>query len=173
MKKYCSKLEYGGLTLFIEWREPFILTRLSFQLLSGMDFIEAPDDRALLEFTEQLRKWWTGENMALPKVSLDWGKVTAFQQRILECLQRNVPRGQVISYGELAALAGCPGGARAVGNAMNCNPFPVLFPCHRVVKSDLGLGGFGCGTEIKEKLLGLECITIKNSRIMPEFRFLC
>ncbi len=167
MKKYCSKLEYGGLALFIEWREPFVLTQLSFQELPGED---SPGNPALLDFKAQLRKLWSGEDIKLPMVALDWGEVTEFQRGILECLQRNIPRGKVISYGGLAALAGCPGGARAVGNAMNRNPFPVLFPCHRVVKSNLKLGGFGSGSAIKEKLLELEDVKFKKSRIMLEHR---
>jgi O-6-methylguanine DNA methyltransferase len=64
-----------------------------------------------------------------------------------------IPVGYVTSYGALAKAVG--GGARAVGNAMACNLFPPLVPCHRVVKSDLGLGGYGAGG-LKVKLMFLE-----------------
>lgn len=64
--------------------------------------------------------------------------------------------GELVSYSMLAAAAGYPGAARAVGNAMAANPWPVIVPCHRVVRSDGGLGGFSCGIEWKGRLLELE-----------------
>ena len=67
-----------------------------------------------------------------------------------------IPRGQTCSYAELAARAGRPGAARAVGQAMARNPWPIIVPCHRVVASDGGLGGYGGGLDMKERLLRLE-----------------
>jgi len=65
---------------------------------------------------------------------------------------REIPRGQTMTYGDVALLAGKPGAARAVGRAMASNPFAILVPCHRVVSRD-GLGGFAWGLELKERLL--------------------
>lgn len=62
----------------------------------------------------------------------------------------------VVGYGDLAGRVGQPGAAQAVGAAMGANPLPVVVPCHRVVESDGGLGGFGGGLETKRKLLALE-----------------
>ncbi|MHB1381071.1 MAG: methylated-DNA--[protein]-cysteine S-methyltransferase [Thermoleophilia bacterium] len=81
--------------------------------------------------------------------------ISAFTLRVFRTLAATGP-GEVISYASLAAAAGHPGAARAVGNAMAANPWPVIVPCHRVVRSDGGLGGFSCGVEWKQRLLELE-----------------
>jgi methylated-DNA-[protein]-cysteine S-methyltransferase len=67
-----------------------------------------------------------------------------------------VPFGSVVGYGDLARRVGRPGGAQAVGMAMGANPLPVVVPCHRVVESDGGIGGFGGGLKTKRHLLALE-----------------
>lgn len=88
-----------------------------------------------------------------------------FHQAVLRATAR-IPRGQVRTYGELAAQLGKPGAARAVGNAVASNPFPLVVPCHRVVRSGGHLGGFGGGTTLKRQLLSLEGIeTDKAGRI--------
>lgn len=67
----------------------------------------------------------------------------------------DIPRGRTRRYGEVAALLGKPGAARAVGQIMATNPYPLLIPCHRVVGAD-GLHGFGGGLALKARLLALE-----------------
>jgi methylated-DNA-[protein]-cysteine S-methyltransferase len=69
---------------------------------------------------------------------------------------RKIPFGKTLSYGELAERAGIPKGARFVGSVCAKNRFPLLIPCHRVVKSDGTLGGYSGGIKIKKKLLGFE-----------------
>lgn len=66
-----------------------------------------------------------------------------------------IPRGQVITYGELATRLGRPTAARAVGSALGRNELPVLIPCHRVVAAN-GMGGYAFGKEMKRRLLGVE-----------------
>ncbi len=78
----------------------------------------------------------------------------------------DVPRGRVISYGSLAKRAGFPGAARAVGSALNRNPFAPKVPCHRVVKSSGEVGGFAHGVKRKIEILKSEGIKIKNKRII-------
>jgi len=73
---------------------------------------------------------------------------------------RTVPRGQVISYGELALRAGRPGAARAAGTACGANPLPIFVPCHRIVAAGGGLGGFGGGLDLKRELLAMEGVTL-------------
>lgn len=68
----------------------------------------------------------------------------------------HIPYGGLISYSELAALSGSPAAARAVGNANNKNPLPVIVPCHRVVGKSGGLTGFRPGVDIKKKLIEFE-----------------
>ncbi|MFO7605968.1 MAG: methylated-DNA--[protein]-cysteine S-methyltransferase [Desulfurivibrionaceae bacterium] len=88
---------------------------------------------------------------------------TSFQRRVWRHLCRLGP-GETITYGELAAAAGSPGGARAVGNACNRNPLALIIPCHRVVAAN-GLGGFAGDLRIKRKLLELEKQAVQG--IMP------
>jgi methylated-DNA-[protein]-cysteine S-methyltransferase len=86
---------------------------------------------------------------------LDLRGRTGFAREILERLSR-VPYGQVTTYGLLAAEAGKPRAARAVGMVMNRNPIPIVLPCHRVVGSSGSLVGYGGGLERKRLLLELE-----------------
>ncbi len=76
-----------------------------------------------------------------------------------------VPKGKVTTYGELAKAVGLKNGQRAIGRIMNKNPYPVIIPCHRVVKSDGKIGGYFFGQDIKTKMLSDEGITIKNGKI--------
>lgn len=91
-----------------------------------------------------------------PDLPLDRSKVTGFSWRVLENLRRHAPRGSFTTYGRLAALCDSPRAARAVGGVMARNPWPLLYPCHRVLAGDLGLGGFGPGLALKRTLLTLE-----------------
>lgn len=86
------------------------------------------------------------------------GRGTPFQERVWAAL-RAIPRGQTMSYGELAARLGRPGAARAVGAANARNPVCLLVPCHRVIAADGGLHGYAFGTEKKRWLLELEGVT--------------
>ncbi len=78
--------------------------------------------------------------------------MTPFQQTVLKEL-KNLPFGEVISYRSLGKRAGCPKGARAIGSACGANPFPLLIPCHRIIRSDKSIGGFALDLEIKKRLL--------------------
>lgn len=92
------------------------------------------------------------------RLPLDWSLTGGFNRQVLRELAAGVPYGTTVGYGELAARVGQPGAAQAVGAAMGANPLPVVVPCHRVVESDGGLGGFGGGLETKRRLLVLEGI---------------
>ena len=77
-----------------------------------------------------------------------------------------VPPGKITTYGELAKAVGLSNGQRAVGKIMNKNPYPVIIPCHRVVKSDGKVGGYAYGEGIKTTMLKKEGILIKNGKIL-------
>jgi methylated-DNA-[protein]-cysteine S-methyltransferase len=87
--------------------------------------------------------------------------LTQFQKRVYNILRR-VPRGRVTSYQEIAKALGNKNLARAVGNALNKNPFAPRVPCHRVINSDGTLGGYASGARRKKKLLLAE--RVKFSR---------
>jgi len=90
-----------------------------------------------------------------------------FQRSVLRAEAR-IPRGNVSTYNRLAERIGCPHAARAVGNALACNPFPIIIPCHRAVRSDGTLGGYQGGLTMKRALLELEGVTFTTSgRVNP------
>jgi methylated-DNA-[protein]-cysteine S-methyltransferase len=81
---------------------------------------------------------------------------TDFQKSVWNELTR-IPYGKTASYMEIAKRIGRPNSYRAVGNACNANPLPLVIPCHRVIASN-GIGGFGGGLALKKKLMGIELI---------------
>lgn len=87
--------------------------------------------------------------------ALDLTAATPFQRRVW-LAARLIPYGETRSYRQLAVSIGQPGAARAVGQALARNPLAIIVPCHRVLKADGGLGGFGGGAEMKRHLLSLE-----------------
>jgi len=102
----------------------------------------------------QLREYFAGKRKRF-SLPLDLSSGTLFQRRVWRACAR-IPHGETRSYAELAELVGCPHGARAVGQVMGSNPVPIVVPCHRVIRSDGSLGGFGSGLPVKRKLLRIE-----------------
>jgi len=88
-------------------------------------------------------------------VPVDLSSMRSFQRSVLETACR-IPLGEVRSYGWVAAGAGHPGAVRAVGTALGTNPVPLIVPCHRVIRSDGSIGGYGGGLPLKRRLLRLE-----------------
>ncbi|WP_055568560.1 methylated-DNA--[protein]-cysteine S-methyltransferase [Streptomyces atriruber] len=129
------------------------LDRLGSRL--GTEPVHTPDSPLLTEPMRELGEYFAGErhDFGLP---LDWSLVTGFNRQVLRELASGVPYGAVVGYGDLARRVGSPGAAQAVGLAMGANPLPIVVPCHRVVESDGGIGGFGGGLETKRHLLALE-----------------
>jgi methylated-DNA-[protein]-cysteine S-methyltransferase len=108
------------------------------------------------QLVDRFTAFFAGQEVQFDDVPLDLDGSTPFQLAVAETLRASVPRGEVVSYGELAALAGYPGAARAVGTFCAHNRFMLLVPCHRVVGAD-GLGGYGsAGLAVKRRLLALE-----------------
>ncbi|MEA3407516.1 MAG: methylated-DNA--[protein]-cysteine S-methyltransferase [Chloroflexota bacterium] len=120
---------------------------------------EAPcggDDPLLAEARHQLEQYFAGNRRRfdLP-LDLRATSSTPFQRRVWQAT-RQIPYGAVRSYGEIARAIDSPRAARAVGQALGRNPLLIVVPCHRVVRSDGGLGGFGAGLDNKRALLTLE-----------------
>lgn len=115
----------------------------------------APD--WIAELAARLQTYAAGGDAKFDDVPLDFSHLTDFQRRIVRACRRIRP-GRVKSYGELAAAAGSAGAARAVGNVMAKNRYPIIVPCHRVVGSAGMIGGFSApdGLSMKRRMLALE-----------------
>ena len=114
-------------------------------------------DESETELVRRLQAYASDVRDAFSDVAVNLDRYSSFQRRVLrQC--RRIPVGHTVSYAELAADAGFPRAARAVGNCMAANRFPIIVPCHRVVRSDGRVGPYsgpgGCG--MKRRLLELE-----------------
>ena len=110
------------------------------------------DDDAMADVMHALRL--IAEGKPAPDLPIDVTG-TAFQARVWAAL-REIPFGETRSYAEIAEEVGAPGAIRAVGSACGANRVPLTIPCHRVIRTDGSLGGFGWGLEVKESLLTAE-----------------
>jgi methylated-DNA-[protein]-cysteine S-methyltransferase len=107
----------------------------------------------------KLVAYFSGEQVSFDDVELELDGWTQFQLEVVRAL-RGVPYGDVVSYGDLARLAGHPRAQRAAGTFCANNRFPLVIPCHRVVAAD-GLGSYGSlGLEYKRRMLALEGVTL-------------
>ena len=120
--------------------------------IAGPRVLRAP--RAVDNVRRELDEYFEQHRDAFD-LTLDLRELTPFSLRVLGELAL-VPYGATSTYGELAARAGKPGAARAVGMIMNRNPVPIVLPCHRIVGSTGALVGYGGGLERKVLLLRLE-----------------
>ncbi|MEV6400138.1 methylated-DNA--[protein]-cysteine S-methyltransferase [Streptomyces sp. NPDC051907] len=145
-----------GLVSVVFHADPAVRDRALDRLAGRLGAEPAEDAKGrLAEPIRQLEAYFAGglRDFDLP---LDWTLSSGFNRQVLRELADGVPFGTVVGYGDLASRVGQPGAAQAVGAAMGSNPLPVVVPCHRVVETDGGLGGFGGGLETKRRLLALE-----------------
>jgi methylated-DNA-[protein]-cysteine S-methyltransferase len=152
------------------WRQPSPYGELTVVLgadgvqeisLPGDDQPEIAETRADRAVAKQLDDWFAGRRHDFD-LALDLGEIDGFRRVVLETLAREVPWGEVVSYGELAVIAGRPRAARAVGSAMRNNPIPFVIPCHRVVAAGNKIGGYGGGRNaiaLKRELLAREGVS--------------
>ena len=126
--------------------------------------------REIEELLNQIEAFSDGERIDFSTDILRLRDCSGFQQKVL-LAESSIPRGRISSYGHISAHLGIPGGARAVGTALATNPFPLVIPCHRVIRSDGSLGGYQGGLEMKRVLLEKEGIAFnqKNQAVNPDF----
>lgn len=110
------------------------------------------DDKSTEQMAERVMQAWDQDTIT--DIQLDL-RGTEFQQDVWKALL-HIPKGQVISYGDVANDIGRPKASRAVGSAVGENPVSLIVPCHRVVQASGGLGNYGWGVELKKKILQLE-----------------
>lgn len=109
-----------------------------------------------------LQRYFAGEVVTLPLEMALLESCSPFQRQVLEA-EYAIPRGRVSTYGLIATHLGAPGAARAVGRALATNPFPILVPCHRAVRSDGALGGYQGGLAMKRALLEMEGVAFDGA----------
>ncbi len=113
------------------------------------------------ELAERIAAFFDGVEVSFSLAPMQLDRCPPFQRRVL-LAEYGIPRGRVSTYGRIAACLGVPGGARAVGHALAANPFPVVIPCHRAIRSDGTLGGYQGGLAMKRILLGQEGVEIDD-----------
>jgi methylated-DNA-[protein]-cysteine S-methyltransferase len=121
---------------------------------SNLPFREQRECSVLAEAARQIDEYLTGKRKIFTLPIKAEG--TVFQESVWREME-NIPYGETASYRDIAERIGNPNAYRAVGNACNANPIPLIIPCHRVVASN-GIGGFGGGLTLKKKLMELEGI---------------
>lgn len=128
--------------------------------LSPFPVADAPSSaRAVLDLAQaELDEYFAGHRRDFD-LPLDWWGVTPFTRDTLEATAA-VPFGRLETYGGIAGRIGKPGASRAVGNALGSNPLPVIVPCHRIVASGGGIGGYTGGLGIKQRLLAIEGVAL-------------
>ena len=106
----------------------------------------------------QLEEYFAGHRRAFD-VAIDWSPLRGYTREVLR-RTAEIPFGQASTYAEIAYRAGSPRGWRAAGNALGANPMPIVVPCHRVLASGGGIGGYTGGVDRKRFLLGLEGVEV-------------
>ncbi len=141
---------------------PIGLCRLAFGNQPGEATCESAYDKAATRaLAAALAEYFDGGELDFPLAHLDWTATPKFHRLVLQRCA-SIPRGQLMTYGQLAAAVGSPAASRAVGQAMARNRWPLIVPCHRVVGSQgqlTGYSGMG-GTETKQWLLDMEGATL-------------
>ncbi|MBN2244762.1 MAG: MGMT family protein [Candidatus Aminicenantes bacterium] len=123
--------------------------------------VQTSSCREIDETAKRIKKFLEGEQIEFSLDSIELSLCSEFQQRVLRA-EHQIPRGRVSTYGLIAGYLGKSGGARSVGNALAANPFPIIIPCHRAIRSDRHLGGFQGGTAMKRALLENEGIVFDD-----------
>jgi methylated-DNA-[protein]-cysteine S-methyltransferase len=161
--RYRSSTPWGDTVLTCDGQDVIALDPPPTSAADVLDIVDAPGP--VRRFADELAAYLSGDEVALATRGdverwLAAAGVTGFR-RDLSLALYDVPRGVTLSYGELAALAGRPGAARAVGTTCARNPLPIVIPCHRVVHAgarpgDVGRYGAATGADYKRRLLELE-----------------
>ena len=120
------------------------------------------------EIIKNINSYFSGKAIIFDLDIIDLDVCSGFQKKVI-LAEYKIPRGYVSTYQRISNHIAKPGGSRAVGNALAKNPFPVIIPCHRAVRSDGSLGGFQGGIQMKHELLKMEGINFtKNNKILFE-----
>jgi methylated-DNA-[protein]-cysteine S-methyltransferase len=123
--------------------------------------IETGSSPLITELTEKILVFLDGKVVDFDLNIVDFNRCYATQKRVI-LAEYEIPRGWVSTYKRIAGHLEIPNGARAVGNALARNPFPIIIPCHRAIKTDGGLGGYQGGLKMKRVLLEMESVKFSD-----------
>lgn len=124
--------------------------------------IQQSSHSMITELGEKIQDFLNGRDVIFDLDMMAFERCSEFQQRVLLAEYR-ITRGWVSTYGRIAKHLGVEGGARAVGRALSRNPFPIVIPCHRTIRSNGELGGYQGGIRMKRVLLELEGVKVSGS----------
>jgi methylated-DNA-[protein]-cysteine S-methyltransferase len=173
MKMYYQIINIGKESMGIVWQyngrmpqiEQIFLPCAKIKLLARIkkEFPEviAKEQKIPGKIATQIAEFYSGKKIKFDLSLLNLKKLSGFSAKVLKesC---KIPYGKVATYSGLAVKVGSPRAARAVGTALANNPFPLIIPCHRVVRSDRTLGGFGGGLRMKKELLQREGVAVDS-----------
>jgi len=145
-----AKSKYGLKKISIQKKEEDFLQEFN----NKCNKISKGEEKDFIEIINQIDQYFQ-KKLYQFNLRIDWSNLTNFQITILRQMQK-IKYGVMISYGELAKLAGYPHHARAVGQVCKKNPIPIIIPCHRVIYSDGKIGNYAPDDKIKKILIELE-----------------
>lgn len=126
-------------------------------------------DAAVEDLAGRIAAFLDGEPIEFPHADVALDTCPPFQRRVL-ITEHSVPRGSVATYGGIAEAIRRPGAGRAVGRALSGNPFPIVIPCHRAIRSDGSIGGYQGGPRMKRILLEREGVTVSSKGYVTDAR---
>ena len=161
---------YGEMTIVWEEGEPLKVVRILLpsrrgELGTGYPQAMESTDIAIRDLAGDIAGFLDGEDVTFSLDLMGLDQCSPFQRSVI-LAEYGVPRGYVTTYGRLARYLGVPRASRAVGGALATNPFPIVIPCHRAVRSDGSLGGYQGGVEMKAGLLEMEGVQVERGRVL-------
>ena len=179
---YSKKIETGRCFIILYWKEApeFRLTKIGLfdktKIAHKKDIIPSgyyKEHKKIKKLEGSIISYFKERKpLEFSLQDFDFGECSGFSKKVLAALAE-IPFGRIATYKTLAELSGFPGACRAVGSVMAKNSFPLLIPCHRVIKSDFSIGEFGLGRELKRFLLCHETstnafdeYTLKNEELL-------
>lgn len=157
MNKFIVSTKYGSIIGYVKNNKVF-------QIDLSNSIEEEYHDSYTADFYFKIKEYIKG-NDVLNEIPYEIFFKNDFEKKVLLAL-KNVRFGNVVSYKGLAILAGYPNAARAVGTIMAKNRIPLIFPCHRVIKSNGEVGKYGGGESLKKFLLEIEGVVIKGDKVI-------
>ncbi|WGS65902.1 methylated-DNA--[protein]-cysteine S-methyltransferase [Marinitoga aeolica] len=157
MNKFIVSVIYGSIIGFVKNNKIVEVEILNEKLKEYYDAYT-------MDFYYKIKEYLEGKDV-LDELPYDIVFRNEFEKKVLTTL-KSIKFGNVVSYKGLAILSGYPNAARAVGTVMAKNRLPLIFPCHRVIKSDGKIGNYGGGSHWKKYFLELEGVNIKEDKVI-------